>query len=358
MICGKSDYADGGDPTPPPPVTVVRSKPLPFSHSALSRLSSYASYFLTATIQSLRGPAPDVVLTLTTPPLLSLVGTIVKRFRNAHHFIWEMDLYPDVAIDLNVFRPNSALTKIIGFLSDYSRHKADGIVALGEDMQERLVGRGIAGGKIQVVHNWADRSEIRPQPLPPPPLTVHYSGNLGLAHDTATIQQAILTLARDEKIRFVFAGGGPQRNALQAFCESNSLRQVTFRPYCGRDQLSNSLAEGHLGLVTQKPATTGSIVPSKVYGIMAAGRPLLYIGSPKATPARIIERFDCGWSIEAGDSIQLVSLLKKLADNPDLVRDAGQRARRAFLDHFDRSIGVARISAILGAGENSLAATA
>ena len=358
VICGNSDYAAAADPTPAPPVTVIRSKPLPFSRSTLSRLASYASYFLTATLHSLHGPTPEVVLTLTTPPLLSLVGTIAKRLRSARHFIWEMDLYPDVAVDLNVFRHNSALTKVVGFLADHSRHRADGIIALGDDMKERLIARGIVGDKIQVVHNWADRSEIRPQPLPPMPLTVHYSGNLGLAHDTATIQQAIFSLAGQEQIRFVFAGGGPQRKALQEFCQSNNLRQVVFRPYCDRDQLSNSLAEGHLGLVTQKPATTGSIVPSKVYGIMAAGRPLLYIGSAKATPARIIQRFDCGWTVEPGDSAQLVALLLRLAATPDLIRDAGQRARRAFVDHFDRGIAVSQISKILGAEEQSLAATA
>lgn len=357
-ICGKSDYATAGDTTPLPDVSVIRSKPLPFSHSALSRLASYASYFLTAAWQSLRGPAPDVVLTLTTPPLLSLVGTLVKRVRGARHFIWEMDLYPDVAVDLNVFRPNSLLTRFVGALSDYSRHWADGIIALGPDMQERLIQRGVTPEKIQVVHNWADRSEIRSQPMPLTPLTVHYSGNLGLAHDTATIQQAIVALAGQPQIRFVFAGGGPQRKALQTFCQSHNFGHVAFKPYCDRDQLSNSLAEGHLGLVTQKPETTGSIVPSKVYGIMAAGRPLLYIGSSKATPARIIQQFDCGWFVEAGDSEKLVALLRLLAIRPDLVRDAGLRARHAFVDNFDRGLALAKISAILGVREKTLAATA
>ena len=114
----------------------------------------------------------------------------------------------------------------------------------------------------------------------------------------------------------------------------------------------------HLGLVTQKPETTGSIVPSKVYGIMAAGRPLLYIGSRRATPARIIERFHCGWFIEAGASDQLVDLLTRLAQRPNEVRDAGDRARRAFVDHFDRPLALATIITFLGAQQKPLAATA
>jgi glycosyltransferase involved in cell wall biosynthesis len=357
-ICAQGDYASSRDLTALPSVTIIRSALLPFSHSPCGRLASYAGYFLTAAVQSLRGPAPDVVLTLTTPPLLSLVGTLVKRWRGGRHFIWEMDLYPDVAVDLGVFRPQSPLTKLIGAVADYSRHRADGILALGDDMQERLLGHQVPASRIQVVHNWADRSEIHPQAFPRGPLTVHYSGNLGLAHDTATIQQTMLKLAGDEHIHFTFAGGGPQRKALQAFCEREGLSRVTFRPYCSRDQLSSSLAEGHLGLVTQKPETTGSIVPSKVYGIMAAGRPLLYIGSHRATPARIIERFGCGWSVEAGESDKLVELLTRLAHRPNEISEAGERARRAFVDHFDRRLGVDAITTFIGAKPQRAAASA
>ena len=137
-----------------------------------------------------------------------------------------------------------------------------------------------------------------------------------------------------------------------------NLNRVDFRPYCSRDQLSNSLPEGHLGLVTQNPATTGSIVPSKVYGIMAAGRPLLYIGSPRAMPARIIDRFNCGWYVEAGASDELVDLLTRLAQRPNELREAGARARQAFLDHLDRRLGVDQIISILGAKPHRVAASA
>jgi glycosyltransferase involved in cell wall biosynthesis len=268
-----------------------------------------------------------------------------------------MDLYPDIAVELGVLRPQSLLTRLVAFLSSYSRRHADGVIALGDDMQERLLASGVPGDKIHVVHNWADLSEIRPQPFPPFPLTVHYSGNLGLAHDTSTIQEAMLALVGDQRIRFIFAGGGPQKKSLQTFCEKHNLAHVTFRPYCDRAQLSNSLAEGHLGLVTQKPETAGALVPSKIYGIMAAGRPLLYIGPRHTTPAKVIERFNCGWQIEAGTPGNLVGLLSRLAHRPDEIRHAGARARGALVDHFDRRIGVARIAAILGAEKLRGAAT-
>ncbi|HMJ61387.1 MAG TPA: hypothetical protein VK493_06465, partial [Bryobacteraceae bacterium] len=110
-------------------------------------------------------------------------------------------------------------------------------------------------------------------------------------------------------------------------------------------------SEGHLGLVTQKPETVGSVVPSKVYGIMAAGRPVLYIGPRRATPARIIERFGCGWHVEAGDSSSLVALLNRLVDRPEEIHIAGERARQAFLENFDRPLGVTRIVSTLSLQE-------
>jgi colanic acid biosynthesis glycosyl transferase WcaI len=245
-------------------------------------------------------------------------------------------------------RAGSLVSKFIGAIADYTRRKADGVIALGDDMKERLIRRGVPETKIHVVHNWADGREIRPLPWPPLPITIHYSGNLGLAHETRTIREAMRLLRADSRFRFIFAGGGPQRNDLETFCRANALQNTEFRPYCLRGELGRSLSEGHLGLVTQKPETVGSVVPSKVYGIMAAGRPILYIGARHAAPARIIDRFACGWHVDAEDVKSLVALLERLADCPEEIHGAGERARRAFLENFDRPLGVARIASALG----------
>jgi colanic acid biosynthesis glycosyl transferase WcaI len=345
-ICGSSGYGLT-EATEPPPITIRRVRPLPFSRLPFMRVASYATFLCDAAIRSMCGRAPDITLTLTTPPLLGLIGSLTRRLRGARHFIWEMDLYPDIAEDLRVLRSGSLLSKLIGSIVDYARRNSDGIIALGDDMKERLIRRGIPEVKIHVIHNWADGREIQPLPWRPLPLTIHYSGNLGLAHETRTIRHAMLVLRTDSRFRFIFSGGGAQKKDLEAFCRVNGLNQVEFRPYCRRGELSQSLSEGHLGLVTQKPETVGSVVPSKVYGIMAAGRPILYIGTRRATPARIIERFGCGWHVEAGDSEYLVALLHRLFGRPDEIRAAGERARQAFLENFDRPLGVGRVVAAL-----------
>jgi glycosyltransferase involved in cell wall biosynthesis len=264
-----------------------------------------------------------------------------------------MDLYPDIAVDLNVLRRRSVTTRLVGTLADISRKRADGIIALGDEMKARLVARGIPEHKVLVAENWADGGEIIPSPFPDGPLVVHYSGTFGLAHEQHTIAEAMRALRNDNCFRFVFVGGGARRVHLEEFCRTEGISNAEFRSYASRSELGRSLAEGHLGLVTQIPATAGAIVPSKTYGIMAAGRPMIYVGPQCATPSLVLRRHGCGWRIEPGDVAGMVRLLKRLEQDRALVREAGARARRAFEKYYDRPIGVARILTILGLSETS-----
>jgi len=243
---------------------------------------------------------------------------------------------------------NSPLTRALRYALDVARRGAAGVIALGGCMRERLASRGTPVAKIRVAENWADGEKIRSAAFPSGPLTVLYSGNLGLAHEVETMRGAMLRLRDDERFGFVFAGGGPARNGLEEFCRENGLGRVSFRPYCRLDELGRSLSECHVGLVTQKRETLGCVVPSKTYGIMAAGRPVLFVGPEAATPARIIGRFRCGWQVEPGGVDGLVALLDWLAAHPDELRAAGKRARAAFEVHYDRPAGVGRIREILG----------
>jgi colanic acid biosynthesis glycosyl transferase WcaI len=350
VLCGPSDYGTV-DRSSAPRAKIVRSGGAPFSRGKMGRIVSYASFFAGAAIRGVRAPKPALVLTLTTPPLISLLGTLLKSLRGCQHFIWEMDLYPDIAVDLNVLKARSIVTRLIGALADFSRRRADGIIALGDEMKARLVARGIPEHKILVAENWADGCEILPAPLKEGPLVVHYSGTFGLAHEENTITGTMRELRDDSRFRFVFAGGGARSEQLKQFCQTERIRTVEFRPYAERSDLGRSLAEGHVGLVTQIPETMGAVVPSKTYGIMAAGRPVLYVGPQGATPARILESQRCGWRIEPGDVAGMVRLLERLEQNRGLVQEAGANARCAFEKYYDRPIGVARILSILRVSE-------
>src|SRR5580700_345706 len=346
-ICGTSGYGTTDD-TPRPPVRILRPSNTRFSRDIPGRMLSYLSFLAGAVVAGFRVGRPDTVITLTTPPLTSVFGRMLKLSRGCRHFIWEMDVYPDIAVDLGALKPHSLLTCVIGALADWSRRNADGVIVLGEEMKARLVARDIPEHKIYVAENWADGIEIAPLSFPEGPLVVHYSGNFGLAHDFETISAAIRHYANDPRFQFVFAGSGARRQHIENFCRQQGIANALFHPYSSRAELGASLAEGHLGLVTQLPQTCGSIVPSKTYGIMAAGRPILYIGPREATPARMINGFQCGWQVSPGDRQGLAHLLETLDSERHLIFQAGARARDAFEKYYDRPIATARIVKILG----------
>jgi glycosyltransferase involved in cell wall biosynthesis len=354
VICARAAYngAPGGqrqDELAQHRVRILRTPCLPFGHGRAARLLSYASFYLGALWLSVVASDCDAVVTLTTPPLLSLIGTLLKKVRGVRHYIWEMDLYPDVAVALGVLAPRSPITRVLERLTNYSRRNADGVIVLGPCMRDRIVATGVAASKIHIAANWADGARVRARPLPPSgPIVVLYSGNLGLLHDIHTVAAAMEALGDDDRFRFVFAGGGARRPELEEICRSRAIANVSWQPYEQWDLLGTHLAACHVGLVTQTSASLGTLVPGKIYALMAAGRPLLFVGPKEATAARIIDKFGCGWQIDVGDSSGLVALLRLLADSPQLAADAGARARRALIAHFDLPDGVSAVLDAIG----------
>jgi len=230
----------------------------------------------------------------------------VQQLRGSRHVIWEMDVYPDIAVDLGAIKRNGFLDRVFSRLADLPRHRADRVIALGECVRSRLMTHGLDEGKISVGENWAD-SDALPggyrsvQPLSGTGLSIIYSGNFGRAHDATTIAGAIAALNGAEGFQFIFGGGGSRQAWIRDFCEGKGIRSLQFLPYCERDELRARLMACDIGLVTQHVESAGSVVPSKSYGIMAAGRPVLYIGPRHSTIALVIERNGCGWQIDCND---------------------------------------------------------
>lgn len=348
VICSRNSYAEASSDADTPPVTIIRASGMRFGRSISARGLSYLSFFAGAFWKAFRIPRPDLVVTLTTPPLLSLLGTALKLSKGSRHYIWEMDLFPDAFVALNALRAESWITRVLGVLADYSRKRSEGIIALGPCMKERLLERGIPPRLIHIGENWADGEEIAQLPFPEgPELNILYSGNFGLSHDVDTIAGAMKMLSDDGRFRFLFAGGGAGREALQRTCAEERIQCASFLPYTKREDLGLSLANGHIGLVTERDPCIGTVVPSKVYALLAAGRPLLFIGPRAATPALIIQQHECGWQVDCGDTKSLVALLRTLHEQRHLIEMAGARARAAFIQHYDLRQGVSRIANIL-----------
>lgn len=348
VVSSRGGYAEAAA-TGAPPVTIHRLSSMAFSRGKLQRVFSYLSFYPLAFIRVLTLPRMDVVVSLTTPPLIAMVGQATKTLRGSRHYIWEQDIYPDVATELGKVKPGGVIDRVVGTIADSARKHADGIVSLGRCMKLRLVRRGIPADQIHIAENWSDSASITPMERPGSAreLVLLYSGNLGLAHEVRTLQQSMLTLSGDTRFRFIFVGGGGRRKELKQYLSVYDVHSLEERSYVPRDRLSEGLAIGDIGLVLQDNACSGLVVPSKVYGIMASGRPILFVGPPDATPALHIREHGCGWQVDSGDHAGLTRLLLHLAEHREEVHEAGLRARAALLEHYDLPKGTERIARIL-----------
>jgi colanic acid biosynthesis glycosyl transferase WcaI len=350
VICGASTYAPGDLDEEAPPVVAHRIPGIPFSRAKFMRPLSYFSFLIGALWTGFRIPKLDTVVTMTTPPMLFVVGGLLQAVRGTRHFVWAMDLFPEAFVDVGLLDRASLAARFMTFLAKRVYAKADGVIAIGECMRRRLGTYGIPPGKLHVAENWSHARSIFPQPARRgEPLLLLYSGNLGLSHEVDTLLYAIAALKDNPNIHFRFVGSGAQLTGLQLKCRREGLRNVSFGPYVSRARLAESLGECDLGLVTQRNSCYGSVVPSKTYGLMAAGRAIIYIGPRGTAPHQIIERFECGWNVECGDGPGFVQLLESLSREREPVVLRGAYGRAAFLAHYDQPGAVARISALIGA---------
>lgn len=342
VICSRPGYVAGkaGDP---PPVTICRVPSLPFARSPVVRLLSWGSFLVFASWRLFWMRRADVIVTMTTPPGLSIATALLRRRLGAKLWIWEMDVYPDVVVATGGLSPASALTRVLERIFTWSRRRADGVIALGECMKARLARAGVPESKIHIAENWADEPSSSTESGDSAVLRVLYSGNLGMAHEVDTVARVLTGLAGESNIRFQFSGGGAARPGLEAVCAGAAVSNVTFTGYGDGEQFAANLRAAHIGLVTLRAGCEGTVVPSKVYSLLAAGKPILFIGDPDATPAVVIRRHQCGWQFAPGEDGAIGALLRRLARDPGEIAAAGRRARRTFEEHYSRSRGTERV---------------
>lgn len=308
--------------------------------STLGRVLDYLAFYLLALVWMLQhGRSVDVVITLTTPPLIGVLGAMVKRLFGTRLVLWSMDVYPDIAVALGRMKPGCPLTATCRAAARWCARSADVVVAPGEDMARVLVGQGVDPAYVEVIDNWAPgpvelAAQCNDVTDTAEPMTVMYSGNMGLGHRFETILLAAERLADDARVSFRFVGGGVRLGELRNEVARRNLRSVAFEPYRRLDSLAHSLCRGDIHLVTQRSETLGLIVPSKVYGILAVGRPVAFIGPAESHVARLIERADCGVVIGPGDVDSLLGFIDRMVHDEQLRRDTGKRGRRFYREHL------------------------
>jgi glycosyltransferase involved in cell wall biosynthesis len=346
-------------------VKVIRVATTTFGRARLlGRAFDYLSFYLSAAIALWRCADPEtIVVAKTDPPLISVPAALMCKLRGATLVNWLQDVFPEVAQALGVRALQGFNGRIASTLRNWSLRAAAMTVVLGERMHQVIAGLGIPSEKILTIANWADGSLVRPIARDTAGLrrkwgveknfVVCYSGNFGRGHEFQTMLDAAAQMQAAEgaspETVFLFIGGGAQRRFVEGSARQLGLRSLRLVEYQPRERLGESLAVGDVHLATLLPALEGLMVPSKFYGIAAAGRPTLFIGDPDGEIARILSRHDIGVTVRPGDAQGLVTALLDLKLNPERRLAMGARARKVFEADYDMPVAIARWESALNA---------
>jgi glycosyltransferase involved in cell wall biosynthesis len=321
-------------------------------------MTDYLSFYASAVLRSLSLPRFDVVATLTTPPIIGLIGTLLRRLKRSRHVYWSMDLHPDASLALGRMSAQNPVVSALTRLSNAVYRHADKVVVLGPYMADRVAAKRVRPDRIVTIPVWSRRDEVYPLARERHPLreelglthqfVAMYSGNLGLAHTFDEFLQAAKRLRDRPEIVFLFVGDGPRLEEVRAAKEREGLANVMLMDYFPRHQLYASLSMADVHLISMRREMTGVVVPGKLYGAMASGRPTLFVGPEHCESADTIRQSGCGFTIRLGDVDGLIDAIDRLASDSDLAVEAGEKGRSAFLNEHEREVCCARWSDMLG----------
>ena len=314
----------------------------------LGRAFDFLAFYAAAAIRALGLPRFHVVVCFTTPPFISTVGLLQKWLRGSRFVIWVMDLYPDVPVAAGVLRRNSLTHRLCTALDRLCMRHADSVVVLGACMRERVLRRGIDPDKIKTINVWSDPEEVQNAPEGARKLreewgigarfVVEYAGNFGIGHDHEALFGGMRECSDQKDLCWLIVGGGKRRQALEDFVAGERISNVLFKPYQPRTRLGALLGAGDVHLVTMRQEFEGLMVPSKFYGILAAARPVVFVGPEGSEVARVIRERECGLIVPPGDGHALSAALQHLQSNPETGRRMGLRGHQAMIDQFQARI--------------------
>ncbi len=317
---------------------------------AIDYLSFYCSVWrcLIAVVQP-----GDIIVAKTDPPLVSLVAMAIARRTGARLVNWLQDVYPEIAVELCVPFMRGPVAGVLAYFRNRSLRYAEATVVVGNLMAKKVEELGAPLTRVHVIPNWCNDEDIRPIGLAENPLrqtwnlannfVFCYSGNLGRAHEFDTVLAAAERFRDDGRLVFLMIGGGKRFEELAALVKERGLDGAfRFVPYQDRDLLAYSLGAPDAHWLSLNPQLEGLIVPSKFYGIAAAGKPIIVIADKDGELAQLVRQYDCGIVIAPGDADALVRTLSRLSSEPAWLAAMGERARQMLDAHFSRRQGLKR----------------
>jgi colanic acid biosynthesis glycosyl transferase WcaI len=317
-------------------------------HQMRRRVSNYLSYLALAVPRAL-AIHPDIVLAMTDPPVAGIAGAFIARMAD-RPFVYNIrDLYPDMAIGGDIVRPNRWVDRWEK-MHRRALHQAVRVIVLGDDMRERIISKGVSPDRVVVVR---DGASFPPSPPERNDLVVQkircdfsfvalHAGNLGFYGAWDSLLKAAHIL-RNENTGLVFVGDGANRAAMEV--SAKPLPNVRFLPFFPSEQVPHVMMAGDVHIVTVRRGLEGVVVPSKLYSILAAGRPVLAIAAAESDAARIVRESGCGISADPDDPAAIAAAIRELRNDQNRLIQMGIRAKEtaakyARVDELERFVEV------------------
>jgi glycosyltransferase involved in cell wall biosynthesis len=361
VICGRRKYDDPSVLFPQREVRngvhITRIWNSSFGKGAKwKRAVDFATWLASAELALCREPKPDVVVTLTTPPLLSVLGARYARRVGAKLVPWMMDLNPDEAVAAGWLRQGSMMEKFLRSALEKSFRQSAAIIALDRFMADRIAAKGIDRGKIHVVAPWAHDKEVKPDVEGSKEFRVRhglddsfvvmYSGNHSPCHPLGSVVDAAIKLKDEDEVKFVFVGGGTGWEEIRKIKESENLTNVICLPYQPLEKVGASLGAADLHIVAMGEAFVGLVHPCKVYNLLSLGLPWVGIGPKDCHLADLLGELgrDSGCELLGGkDSAALAKLILERQRSPKV---SGEKLR-AVGRNYQESVLAPKLAKII-----------
>ncbi len=363
-LCSRPTYAARGQHAPASEVhngvKIYRCTAAAFNKDSLPlRVINLLTITLTLFFRALSVFARnDIVLVVTNPPLLPFLTMAACRLKGARCLLLVHDVYPEVLIATGLIKKQSLPARLIDRLSLFLYRSVNRIIVLGRDMKELIEKKlGHSDSRVVIIENWGDVQNIVPQPRERNSLlqqlglakkfVIQYSGNIGRTHGIENLIDAAKALKNHDDIVFLIIGSGMKKRLLEQTVRQEKLTNIIVLPRRPRDQLAASLNACDLAIITFIPAMAGVSVPSRLYNILAAGKPILAVAEDRSELAMVVKEENVGWVVQPGKSDQLTQAILEAKSSPDLPAKMAANARSAAEKKYSYSPIIERYKTLI-----------
>jgi colanic acid biosynthesis glycosyl transferase WcaI len=311
------------------------------------RLLAWTAFHFTSTLAGIfLGGKPDVVVSPSPPLTIGLSARFLAWYHRVRYIYDVQELYPDVAINLGKIS-NKWLIRLLLGVERYIYQKATAIKVIAPGMRQRLLEKGVPSEKIAVIPNFVDVSDLRPLPKDNEFSRAHgihekfvisYSGNLGPAQGLEVFVEAAQLLREEPEIHFMMMGSGILEQALRQRVADLALNNFSFLPYQHISLMPQIYAASDICLVPQTAGIGSDAVPSKVYRIMASGRPVLACSDADSDLADLVNAAECGMIVQPGCAQSLAAVIRQAYQSQQVGRRMGEAGREHVIEHYARPV--------------------